>query len=241
MTLSALSRAALIPALLVLTLPARAETPAPAAPEAAPNVNMAPDAGLKPSGGPARLALAQDLFALGQAQGDALTVLAAARLAASVIPAEGGAIKKETRGAAEAAAAPGGDEGPHGAPAMFALARDLAAGDAALLDLITDAEAETTRGAINGAQAWRSRLTGGGADIYEIAFAGNAYAEVAILGDGDANLDMVITDQNGNVICFDVSPSDQIYCDFVPAWDGFFYVTVENAGTARNTYDLVTN
>jgi hypothetical protein len=62
-----------------------------------------------------------------------------------------------------------------------------------------------------------------------------------VLGDGDSNLDIALTDENGNVICYDVSRSDQIYCDFVPAWDGYFYITVENRGKSRNSYYLLTN
>ena len=48
-------------------------------------------------------------------------------------------------------------------------------------------------------------------------------------------------DENGNVICYDVSWSDKLYCDFTPAWDGYFYVTVQNMGGSRNSYYLMTN
>ena len=51
----------------------------------------------------------------------------------------------------------------------------------------------------------------------------------------------MVTDENGNILCYDVGWSDSLYCDFTPARDGYFYVTVENMGGARNSYYLITN
>lgn len=243
--------------------------------------NVTTAAGTGEPGAAATLSLAYELYAVGTASGDALTVLAAARLAASaeveakepaaLDPAgfeeEGLTLEtfraRKTASAAPAAPAPvmndaerpaavatfraaaNEDEGAAGAPPtaaeMFARATELAGDDEALKEIIADAEAETSRGRIGGAVSWLSRLNAGRMDIWEVPFYGNSYAEVAIIGDGDANLDMVITDENGNVICYDVSPSDQVHCDFVPAWDGYFYIAVENTGRSRNSYYLMTN
>jgi hypothetical protein len=52
---------------------------------------------------------------------------------------------------------------------------------------------------------------------------------------------VAVTDENGNVICYDVSYSDRVYCDWTPSWDGYFYVTVQNMGGSRNSYYLLTN
>jgi hypothetical protein len=233
-------------------------------------------------GGAATMGLAHELYALGVAQGDAVTVLAAAKLAASVdvASAEPNALdpatiafaesdqetlrKKAGPAAAPAAPAPmtndgapraaskatffdatseddGAAEAPPTAEAMFAMARELASDDEAVLGLIDDALAEGSRGRIGGAVEWLSRLPSGQTDVWEIPFYGNSYAEVAVVGDGDANLDVAITDENGNVICYDVSWSDKLYCDWTPAWDGYFYVTVQNMGGSRNSYYLMTN
>lgn len=193
------------------------------------------------AGGTATLALAYELYDIGVASGDALTVLTAAKLAATVETKAGGELKKTTEGEAAADDAEGEAAAPPLPDAMFAKALELAGEDEALKGLIADAQAEGSRGRIGGAATWESKLPRGMVDVWEIPFYGNSYAEVAIVGDGDANLDMVITDENGNVICYDVSRSDQIYCDWVPAWDGYFYVTVENTGSVRNTYYLLTN
>jgi hypothetical protein len=230
-------------------------------------------------GGAATMGLAQELYALGAAEGDAVTVLAAAKLAASVDVAtaeaaaldpakiafaEGDERKTASLAAAAEAPAPAGADGtprpaakatffdatsdeegaaeaPVTADAMFAKAKELAADDEALVGLIDDAMAESSRGRIGGSVEWLSRLPAGQTDVWEIPFYGNSYAEVAIVGDGDANLDVAVTDENGNVICYDVSWSDKLYCDWTPAWDGYFYVTVQNMGGSRNSYYLMTN
>jgi hypothetical protein len=274
MKLKSLSAALATTSLIALALPAFAQD------KSGPNVGTTAE-GAAP-GGASTMGLAQDLYALGVAQGDAVTVLAAAKLAASVDvkPAEVAALdpakiafaegdqeslrKKAAPAAAPAAPAPmmndgspraaakatfftaanedeGASDAPITADAMFAKAKELAADDEAVLGLIDDAMAEGSRGRVGGSVEWLSRLPSGQTDVWEIPFYGNSYAEVAIVGDGDANLDVAVTDENGNVICYDVSWSDKLYCDWTPAWDGYFYVTVQNMGGSRNSYYLMTN
>lgn len=219
------------------------------------------------------LALAQDLYRLGLAQTDALTVLAAARLAASVVteqqspaaldltPEELASLASRNRPPLPIARAisdaptvsvattgTGGsdaDEGSADAPAtadtMLTKARDLARDDAATLGLIDGTMAEGQGGSTDRAVTWASHLPAGQTDIWEVPLNGTAHAEIAVIGDGDTNLDVSITDGNGNVFCHDVSWSDALYCDFTPAWDGYFYVTVQNTGGMRNSYYLITN
>lgn len=190
-------------------------------------------------GAVAQLALAQDLYTLGLANKDALTVFTAARLAAAVEVKEV-EQKKETKGDAIAGQEDGVDT-PVTAGTMMASAKELAGEDEVLAGLIEDAEAEGSRGRIGGASSTLSRLPAGQTDVWEVPFYGDSYAEIAVLGDGDANLDVIVTDENNNTICYDVSWSDKIYCDFVPSWNGYFYVTVQNNGGARNSYYLMTN
>lgn len=268
-----ISLAFAITALFALAFPALSQD------KSGPNIGITA-AGAAP-GGASTMGLAQELYAVGVAQGDAVTVLAAAKLAGSVETAaaeptaldpaliEVGAdqttfAKRKADPAAPAAPAPimnegapraaakatffsakseddGAADAPVSAEAMFAKAKELAAHDEAVLGLIDDAMAEGSRGRIGGAVEWLSRLPSGQTDVWEIPFYGNTYAEIAIVGDGDANLDVAVTDENGNVICYDVSWSDKLYCDWTPAWDGYFYVTVQNIGGSRNSYYLLTN
>ena len=229
MTQKSLFAALATTALVGLTAPAFAETKGP-------NVDSTAT-GTK--GGVATMAMAQDLYALGMAQKDPLTVLTAARLAASVEVKEV-EQKKETKGE-ELAGQEDGVDAPVDAATMLASAKDLAGEDEVLAALVEDAAAQGSRGRIGGASSTLSRLPAGQSDVWEIPFYGNSYAEVAVVGDGDANLDVLITDEGGNTICYDVSWSDKVYCDFVPAWNGYFYVTVQNNGGKRNSYYLMTN
>ena len=260
--------------LIAMALPALAQD------KTGPNVGAAV-AGTAP-GGVSTAGLAQDLYALGASQGDAVTVLAAAVLATSVEltaaepavldPArikfaeadQDGFRKTAAPVAAATAPAPMMDDGapravakatfftaanadegaakaPVAADAMFAKARELAGEDEAIIGLIDDAMAEGSRGRVGGSVEWPSRLPSGQTDVWEIPFYGDSRAEVAVVGDGDTNLDIAVTDENGNVICYDVSWSDKLYCDWAPARDGYFYVTVQNLGAVQNSYSLLTN
>ena len=200
--------------------------------------NIDPD-GTGTRGGVAQMAMAQDLYAMGMARDDALTVLTAAKLAAGVDLTD---VEREleTTAGSKAEAADVADA-PVDAATMLASAKALAGEDEVLAGLVEDAEAEGSRGRIGGASQTLSRLPAGAVDTWKVPFYGNSYAELAVLGDGDADLDVTVTDENGNTICHDVSWSDKIYCDFVPAWNGYFQVTVENTGVKRNSYYLMTN
>lgn len=190
-------------------------------------------------GATAQLALAYDLYDIGMANSDALTVLTAARLAASVGTSD---VEREKETEGEALADEGAvAEAPIDVAGMLASARALAGEDEVLAGLIDDAEAEGTRGRIGGASRTLSRLPAGQTDRWRIPFYGRSLAEVAIVGDGDAPLHALITDENGNTICYDVSRSDKLYCNWVPAWNGNFFVVVENVGRKRNSYYILTN
>lgn len=236
MTLKSLA-AALATTALVTTALAAFAPPGLAQDKTGPNVDATASGA---HAGASTYAIAQDLYALGMANKDALTVLTAARLAASVDLKEGAEIQKETKGEAREEEADVADA-PVDAAMMLASARELAAGDDTLLGLIEEAQADAARGPIGGAVRYLSRLPAGRTDVWEVPFYGNSYAEMAVIGDGDANLDVLVTDENGNTICTEISYSDKITCDVVPAWNGYFYITVQNNGRKRNSYYLLTN
>ena len=166
----------------------------------------------------AQLAMAQDLYAYGVENKDAIAVLSAARITGSIgtKDVERDAEDNPIEGAAEVADAEGA-EAPVDAAAMFATAKDLAAGDDAVMGLIEDAMAEGSRGRIGGATRTLKRLRAGRTNVFVVPFYGGQLAELAIIGDGDANLDLLVTDENGNTICVDRSYSDKLYCSWTPA------------------------
>ncbi|MEP2530323.1 hypothetical protein [Shimia sp.] len=191
----------------------------------------------------AQLAMAQSLYNYGMQQKNALAVLTAAQITLSieVTDVEREVENKATEGAAEVEDGGDGTDAPVSADMMLASARELAGGDETVLGLIEDVEAEGARGRIGGPSRTLSRLRAGRTDVFRVPFYGNSLAELAIIGDGDADLDLLVTDENGNVICKDVSYSDQLYCSWTPRWDGYFLIGVVNQGRIRNSYYIVTN
>ncbi len=193
-------------------------------------------------GAVAQLAMAQDLYHYGLANGDALSVLAAARIAGSITPkdVDRDIENKPTEGV-EIAEEGEGVDAPAGVEEMYSAALELAGGDPSLVGLIEDAQAEGSRGRVGGASRTLSRLRAGRTDFFTESFYGGRLAEIAILGDGDADLDLLVTDANGNTICLDRSYSDRLYCSFTPAWTGNFHIVVKNMGRIRNSYYILTN
>jgi hypothetical protein len=193
----------------------------------APNLSPAPHGAPGPA---AVLVLAQRLYDRALSEGDTVMLR----------PATG--WTKDTTGEA-LSDQPQGKTGPAdpAAPAAVALAQSLAGEDPTLQDLVYDLDAQLPPARVDAAAVTASDLAAGQSDIWQIAFFGESPAEVAVLGDGDSSLDLRVTDAAGNLICADLSASDRVLCDFVPAGNGFFTVTVTNPGAAVNSYRLITN
>lgn len=194
------------------------------------------------TGAVAKAALAQDLFAHAQEGKNAVAALAAAQIMMSldIQDVERDKETKDNEGGLVAEEGEGVDA-PADVSAMLSAAREYAGGDDSLLGLIEDAEAEGSRGRIGGASRTLSRLKAGRTDVFEVPFYGGRLAEIAIAGDGDADLDLLVTDEHGNTICLDRSYSDQIYCSWTPRYDGYFLIAVKNQGRMRNSYYILTN
>ena len=208
-------------------------SPAAAQDQPVPNLTTA---GRDAPGGVARMFAAHQLYALGLANKDPLTVLNAARLAASV-------TLTDTARPHETAGTPSktGAAKPTSPAEMFATATTLAAENDALLDLIDASRREAPFIPLTTVVSSKSSFAGEETDVWPVPFYGAALAEVAILGNGTSNLDLKISDENGNPVCQDVGPADTAYCSFYPAQNGSFLITVSNAGPAANGYLLLTN
>lgn len=216
--------------LAVMAFPALAE---------APNLSQSPHG----APGPATvLMLAQRLYDRALADGNTTSLLAAIRLARGITLRPATGWTKETIGKAHPDQPQGrtAPADPASAEAM-ALARSLAGEDPTLEDLVYDLDAQLPQSRIDAVAVMSSDLAAGQSDIWRIAFFGESPAEIAVLGDGDSNLDLSVTDAAGNLICADLSATDRMLCDFVPARNGFFTVTVTNPGAAVNSYRLITN
>ena len=184
-------------------------------------------------GAVAQLVLAQNVFALAQTRNDTLAVIAAGCLAATIVPND---VPRQPDDAAEVAASPYPDT-----PEMFAVAQKMAAGNDLQSEVLNRAMRSTPR--LTARMVTRSALVIAPAaqQTFRIPFFGAALAEVAILGDGTANLDLDVADPAKATVCLAHGPTDRAYCDFVPAENAIFTVTVTNRSDAPATYALVTN
>ena len=199
--------------------------------------NLAP-AGDATPGAVRVLVLAEQLFAMGRDGDDPLVLLTAVRLARSVDTRAATGWEGPASPPEESAPAPGLPHDP-GSEAALALALLMAEGDPALAEVAADlAGRQRSRGRVS---QGHSALAGGREDSWRSPFFGQSRAELAVIGDGAANLDLEVRDETGATICRETGPADLAYCGFTPAWNGFFTVTVTNRGEAANTYRLLTN
>lgn len=208
---------------------------APAIAQDQPPPNLATE-GQGSAGGVARLVLSHHLYALGRANKDPLTVLNAARLAASV-------TLSDTQRAHDTSGDPVqiGVSNTADPAEMFGVATTLAAENEPLLDLIDASRRELNFTPLATAISTVSTLAAGQTDAWPQPFYGASLAEIAILGDENSNLDLKVMDENGNLVCLDIGPSDTAYCSFYPAQNGSFLINVGNTGTGANSYLLLTN
>lgn len=122
-------------------------------------------------------------------------------------------------------------------------AKKYADGNAKLLAEITNLEKsnQATRGRVGGPGERYDYVIGNSTDSYEISFVESRLAEIAVIGDGDTDLDLYVFDSNLNLIEKDDDYTDRCYVSWVPRWTGRYIVKIINRGPILNNYHLVTN
>ena len=161
---------------------------------------------------------ARRLADLGEAGKDPLLVLAAARILHGLeLPAD----------------APSPD-----AKSLLDLARHLDAG-LNYSDLI-DQLAREVPPQPRALRATAATLEPGQSAVVTLTFFGGAYGELAILGDGKSNLDLLVTAAGETDICNDKGSADAAFCGFALVENGDVTVTVTNSGPAPDQYLLLT-
>jgi hypothetical protein len=96
----------------------------------------------------------------------------------------------------------------------------------------------STRGVISHADTVRALDY----DDYTITFYGGEVARVAVVPDGNTDVDLVVFDENGNEIARDDNRgSSGCVVSFTPRWTGPFRVRVRNEGRVYSRYALITN
>ena len=174
---------------------------------------------------------AQGLAALGQAAKDPLMVLTAARLLHGLRLTDTPRQPDPAPAAATPLTAPD-------AARLLDIARRLDAGltYSDLSDLLTREVPPAPRIL----RATASTLKPGQSEVWTLPFFGGSQAELAILGDGRSNLDMVVTAADDTHICLDKGSSDTAYCGFALVDNGDVRITISNVGPAPDTYLLLT-
>jgi len=97
------------------------------------------------------------------------------------------------------------------------------------------------KGATSGPTRHVDRIRAGHTDNYTITFRGNEEATVAIIGDGDCDLDLYVYDENGNLIEKDTDGTDRCVVQWNPRWTGKFYIKIKNYCSVYADYTLLTN
>lgn len=122
--------------------------------------------------------------------------------------------------------------------AILARAKALAGGRADIVALADDVAKSGTRGGSYGPGIKRNTVVStNGTDSYRIQFNGGEQAVVYAKGDGDSDLDMFVYNQNGQLVCRDEDPDDEMLCRWTPSYTGTYTVRIRNLGVA-NMYTI---
>lgn len=202
------------------------------------------DSARKPSGpqvdAAATAQLADQLARYGDRNKDAIALIMAARLQAQVgVRDEKRQKASEGKPPADAGKAPAARD--TSVSGLLARAKQYAGGRKDLIALADEAAKDKPRGAIPGPIRHVDRVNARTTDVYTVAFRGREPAVVLISGDGDTDLDLIVEDQYGNVICRSDGPSDDEGCRWTPAFTGDFRIKVRNLGNVWNQYRMLSN
>lgn len=193
-----------------------------------------------------RAHLAHELAAYGRETRDAMALIVAADILSSV---GGNEVEREkstedlesANPAAEEAEDKDASEEVYSVSSLLADARALARGDEALVKAADQVASQEQKGRVPGPAYSISKVNALSHDWYRARFRGGEPAIVAVVGDGDTDLDLRIYDQNGNLICADTDYSDRNLCRWTPRWTGEFRIRITNLGRVWNQYQLRTN
>ncbi len=130
---------------------------------------------------------------------------------------------------------------------LLAEAKPWAKGNQQLMTLL-DAESARakpasggTLGSTQGVIAHPDAVRARSYDDYTISFYARQAARIAVIGDGDTDLDLIVYDENGHEITRDDDNSSTCAVSFTPRWTGPFRVRILNNGYVYSRYILMTN
>ncbi|QDX26205.1 hypothetical protein FPZ54_09355 [Sphingomonas suaedae] len=191
-----------------------------------------------------RAELVRDLIARARADRDVAMMIVAARMLGEgdfvLVPAENAPL---VLGRART-----GDELPVTAPAALLVeARDWAEGDADKMAAIEVAQAEASKGILPSAIVYTHDLPAERTLTMRAKAEGGRVALVRVRGDGDAALELAVTDSDGRVACTDrpavtsgIARRD-LLCRWTPGRTEEYRITLKNKGRVWTRAILVSN
>ncbi|MDM7933290.1 hypothetical protein [Tabrizicola sp.] len=123
----------------------------------------------------------------------------------------------------------------------LAIARNLAADDPLLQDLVYDLDAQLPRARLETAVTTSGNLAPGQSATWRIALFGEVGTELALISDGRSKLSLTLTDDADNILCAVPPSSRPALCRLTPARNGFFALRLKNDGQAAADYRLFGN
>ena len=91
-------------------------------------------------------------------------------------------------------------------------------------------------GASRGQRRWSEKIQARSSVTYNIEFAGGKTAELAIIGNSDTDVDILVYDKSGNRIAQDVGLSDLGMVRWTPGSTQTYRIEIKNLG---NTWNMV--
>jgi hypothetical protein len=106
---------------------------------------------------------------------------------------------------------------------------------------ITAASAGTPTGRVNGKTSFSDNVSANSTKTYYTSFWGGEIAIVAVVGDGDTDLDLYVYDSYGNLVAYDDGRTDVCRVSWYPDRMATYTIKVKNRGTVYNTFGFATN
>ncbi len=182
------------------------------------------------------LALGYKLADYARTAKDARAMIVAAKMVDSVTVKEGtdkGKIEGTGKGTGTAKVTTAAD--------LFAEAKTLAAGDADIVAAVEAAQAEASRGVVGGAIRTVQYVPGNTVWTVRFTARGGEPLVVGVRRDSATPVGLKIFDENGYLVCQDMSGNVTLYCRVNPIWTGPFSVQTINYGAYGTGAALVTN
>ena len=76
---------------------------------------------------------------------------------------------------------------------------------------------------------------------YPLTFRGGETALLAVIGNGDSDLDVSVYNEDGNCVAADNDDTDDCIVAWIPAQTGKFTLKVVDQGSMSNRYEIGTN